>query len=189
MVSPSWSAANAPIWELTSGYSSSIRALKPVAVLQAFIDDSASESGDRRFFLAGYVNTADRWIRFSDAWEAELRTKPSIEYLKMREANCLGGQFRNWSTADRNEKLEALSQLIRHFQPRSVHCSVSRSEYERIVQPVAPYGFGMPYYICFSAIMISLANLQLESGGPSVPIDFIFESQEGLGEDAASSIG
>ena len=62
-----WSRASAPIWELTSGYSSDARAAKQLVVLQVYVDDSATEEGDQRLFLAGYINTADKWARFSDA--------------------------------------------------------------------------------------------------------------------------
>jgi Protein of unknown function (DUF3800) len=153
-------------------------------MLEAYIDDSASDIGDQRLLLAGYINRADRWSRFSGAWEEELRASPSIEYLKMSEANCLGRQFRGWSPADRDEKLRGLARVIRHFKPASIHCSVSRLDYANIVKPVAPYGLGNPYGICFHAIMVTLANSQLEHHGINVPIAFIFDQQEGLGEEA-----
>ena len=56
-------------------------------MLQAYVDDSASDQGDQRLFLAGYINAADRWIRSSDAWAEVLRDPPAIGYLKMSEAN------------------------------------------------------------------------------------------------------
>lgn len=179
-----WSDASAPIWELTSGYASLVRAEKQLVALQAYVDDSASETGDRRLFLAGYINTADKWIRFSDAWQEQLQASPSITYLKMKEANSLRGQFRGWTEPDRDEKLKGLARVIRHFRPASIHASVSRSEVEAIIKPVAPYGFSSPYFHCFQAIMISLAYSQLERTGLRVPIDFIFDDQEGLGEEA-----
>jgi len=38
--------------------------------------------------------------------------------------------------------------------------------------------------MCFHAIMVTLANSQLEHAGIRVPIEFIFDQQEGLGEEA-----
>lgn len=173
------------IRSLVSGYSRDVRARKLLVVLQAYVDDSASDNGDRRLFLAGYVNTADKWALFSDAWAEELRRAPSIDYLKMREANNLSGQFKGWSEEDRDEKLRDLSRLIRHFQPASLHASISRLDVERLIKPVAPYNFSSPYLYCFNAIMIPLAMSQFSSQQDvRVPIDFIFDDQQGLGEEA-----
>lgn len=180
-----WSWASAPIWEMTSGYAASVRAQKVLVALQAYVDDSASDrSDDRKLFLAGYINTADKWARFSDVWAEELARSPSIDYLKMSEANCLGGQFRGWDAPDRDAKLNSLARLIRHFQPASIHSSVSRTEVKAIMEGVVPYGFANPYFYCFQAIMIPLAYSQHERGGMDVPVDFIFDEQEGLGEEA-----
>jgi hypothetical protein len=157
-------------------------------MLQAYVDDSVSDQRDRRLFLAGYINTADRWIRFSDAWAEELRQPPAIGYLKMSEANGFGGEFRGWDAADRDEKLRGLARVIRHFKPRSIHASVSQSEFRAIVAPVAPHGFSTPYSLCFQAIMLPLAISQAKEQ-IKVPIDFIFDDQEGLGTQAAFFYG
>jgi hypothetical protein len=115
-------------------------------MLQAYVDDSTSEVGDQRLFLAGYINTADRWIRFSDAWKEELQAPPGeIDYLKMSEAYVLRGQFQGWSPEDRHEKLRGLSRVIRHFKPASIHCSVSTNEFASTVALTAPYGLARPY--------------------------------------------
>jgi len=153
-------------------------------MLQAYVDDSASDEGDRRFFLAGYVNTADKWIRFSEAWQEELDQPPAIGYLKMSEANNLGGEFRGWEHEVRDEKLRGLARVIRHFGPHSIHSSVSRTEFKSIVSPVAPYGFNRPYFYCFQAIIVPLANRMREEGLSGVPVDFIFDEQGGIGDEA-----
>jgi hypothetical protein len=119
-----------PIWALTSGYSSKIRAQKHLVMLQAYVDDSTCDEGDKRLFLAAYINTADKWIRFSDAWQEELDSTPSVDYLKMSEAYNLSGEFkkfRNLPPCARDEKLAGLARVIRHFSPVSVHSSISPS--------------------------------------------------------------
>lgn len=57
-----------------------------MTVFQAFVDDSASDEGEARLFLAGYINAADKWGLFSDAWQEQLSNPPAIEYFKMSEA-------------------------------------------------------------------------------------------------------
>jgi hypothetical protein len=153
-------------------------------MLQVYVDDSASDVGDQRLFLAGYVNTADKWARFSDAWQEELDHSPRISYLKMSEANSHSGEFQGWTAVDRDEKLAGFARVIRHFKPASIHSSISRAEFRNIVSPVAPYGFNRPYLYCFQAIIVPLANSMLEHGLPKVPVDFIFDEQEEMGEEA-----
>ena len=102
----------------------------------------------------------------------------------MAEAQNLRDQFRGWDVPARDQKLRGLARVIRHFKPKSIHSSVSRAEFKSIVTPVAPYGFNRPYLYCFDAIMVSLANSMLEYGLPRVPIDFIFDEQGGVGEEA-----
>jgi hypothetical protein len=154
-----------------------------MVMLQAFIDDSASESGDKRLFLAGYVNTAERWALFSDAWDRELRSHPAINHFHMVEAWNLSGEFRGWSEEERNKKLLKLAALVGAYRPWSIECSVSRDEYWNIIRPVAPYGLGNPYLACFQGVIFSLARLH-HSMGASVPVDFIFDEQGALGADA-----
>lgn len=153
-------------------------------MLQAYIDDSASNKTDQRLFLAGYINEADRWTRFSKAWAEELRQPPAIAYLKMSDANALEGEFRGWNAKDRDEKLRGLARVIRHFEPRSIHASVSQSAFRTIVAPVAPHGFSTPYSLCFPAMILPLAIRQANEGS-KLTIDFIFDNQESLGTQAA----
>lgn len=153
-------------------------------MLQVYIDDSYSDAGDQRLFLAGYINKPDKWARFSDAWREELRVSPSIDYLKMSEANSFEGPFCGWDVPARDEKIRGLARVIRHFRPASIHSSVSRSEFKAIVAPVAPYGFAQPYSYCFQVLMVSLANSMLEYGLPRVPIEFIFDEQGDMGKEA-----
>jgi hypothetical protein len=151
-------------------------------MIQAFVDDSTSDIGDRRFVLAAYLNSAKAWALFSDAWDEELRADPAIAYLKMSEANSLKGQFSGLSWSHRDEKIRGLARVIRHFKPRSIHCSVSRNDVEAILAPVSPYGLARPYTVCFHALTIRLAHYQVEIGS-TTPVDFIFDSQEGLEQE------
>jgi hypothetical protein len=102
-----------------------------MVALQAFVDDWAAETGDKRLFLAGYIGTAIQWIAFSYsyAWDIELRKSPSINYFKMSEAVALDGQFKDWHASDRDAKVLALARIIRMHAPWFIYCSVSRSEY------------------------------------------------------------
>lgn len=181
-----WSDASAPIWEIVSGYPSRYWPYKQLVALQAYVDDSASEIGDKRLFLAGYVNSATEWIAFSNAWDAVLRAKPSIGYLRMVEAQNLRGEFAGWSKPDRDAKLLSLAGVIEQFRFWFVAISVSRRDYGEIVTPAAPYPLKSPYSGCFWGIIHMLAQYHDSLGLEDIPpVDFIFDEQGGLGNSAA----
>ena len=146
--------------------------------------DSASDIGDRRFFLCGYVNTVEKWRDFSATWQATLQASPPIEYFKMAEAQNLRDQFKDWLPLDRDKKVLSLAKVVRRYQPLSFECSVSREEYEKLLKPAAPYDLQGPYFGCFFGVITGLAQF-LHAHGGRVPVDFIFDEQGGLGNDAA----
>lgn len=181
--SPPWLPPEASIWALVNGYAPSIRVKKPLAFLQAFIDDSASHVGDRRLVMAGYLNGAQNWALFSTAWNDELKAAPAIEYFKMGEAHALNGQFRGFSEAQRDEKIRGLVRVVRHFQPISFEFSVSQEQFTRVLKAFSPRGIN-PHFICCFGIVATIAGY-VASSPVVAPIDFIFDAQDGVDEDIA----
>jgi hypothetical protein len=169
---------------LVSGYASRHRARKVMVVLEAYIDESASELGDKQLFLAGYVSTAALWTRFSNAWERELHSHPRIEYLHMADAQNLRGQFQGWSEADRDRKVVHLANVIPSHVVCSIQVSVSRVQYEQIIEPIAPYNLKNPYFLCFVGVIYKLAQTLDGAMRDAPPIVFIFDDHS-LGPDAA----
>jgi hypothetical protein len=156
-----------------------------MVALQAFVDDSAADSGDRRLFLAGYINTVERWITFSNAWERERQKKPAIAYLKMSEAASCNGQFKGWPTPERDKKLLALARVIEAHHPWFVYCSVSRAEHDRILAPVSPLPLKNPYFACFWGVISLAGRCRAEFASEDSPtIDFVFDGQGGTGDQA-----
>ncbi len=156
-----------------------------MAFLQAFIDDSAAQTGDRRLILAGYLHRAERWAEFSDDWHRELRAWPAIEYFKAVEANNLSGQFdhkKGWNEAKRNAKRANLAAIIEHYQPCSFEFSVNRQIFEDELKPVSPYGLGHPHFTMCWAVISGIARYAAQEQ-LSVPIHFIFDQQKGVDTD------
>lgn len=151
-------------------------------VLQAFIDDSSSEKGDKRLFMAGYLNRSDKWALFTKAWDEELKTAPSIAYLRMVEANGLRGQFGGWGADARNKKLRSLARVINHFQPLSFQFTINRGEFFRVLKPVSPRGLGNPHFTCSFSVIAGVARY-VAGERVKVPIEFIFDEQEGVDTD------
>lgn len=180
---PPWSRASAPIWARVSGYSWPARCDKPLAFIRAFFDDSASDSAaDRRLFLAGYINRAEHWALFSDAWDEELKSDPPIDYLKMAEAQNLKEQFswRNgWTEEKRDQKLRGLARVIRHFEPLSFQISIDREFFYRTAGIASPRGLASPYFDCCAATVVSVAAFGANANF-SGPIEFIFDKQDGV---------
>ncbi|MER8844418.1 DUF3800 domain-containing protein [Mesorhizobium australicum] len=156
----------------------------PPIRLQAFIDDSASDKGDKRLFMAGYLNRADTWERFCEAWTEELQLAPTIAYLRMVEANNLRGEFKGWTKEARDLKLKGLQRVINHFRPLSFQFTVNRGEHFRVLTPVSPRGLGSPHFICCFSVISGVARY-VAGTKANTQIEFIFDEQEGVSADMA----
>jgi hypothetical protein len=99
----------------------------------------------------------------------------------MAEDQNLRDEFKGWSLPARDEKLRSLARVIRHFRPMSFEFSVSRADYYRLVTPVAPRGTGNPHFICCFAVVAGVARHIGQT--VSLPIDFIFDQQDGVDSD------
>lgn len=151
-------------------------------LLQAFCDDSASDKGDKRLFMAGYLNRADRWQLFSEAWCEELQALPSIAYLRMVEANNLRGEFKGWTKEARDQKLKGLARVINHFEPLSFQFTINRGEHFRVLTPVSPRGLGSPHFTCCFSVISGVARYVAETKAKT-RIEYIFDEQDGVSSD------
>ncbi len=164
-----------------SGYASDVRAQKPLVFLQAFADDSANHFGDRRLFMAGYLDVATNWALFSGAWHQVLRASPAIDHLKMAEAYSLTGQFCRFTETERNKKLRDLAGVVQKFSPTSFDCSISQEQYDHILRAVNPRGFNPHFLTCFAIVSAVTHYVGLRRS--KIPIDFIFDAQDGVEAD------
>ena len=164
---------------LVSGYPSRLWRAKPLAMLQAYIDDSQSNTGNRRLVLAAYVASAEDWQRFADEWDAVLQRDPAIEYFKMVEAQNLRGQFKGWSHKKRTAKLTALAEVIGSLRPLSVDCSVSVKHFNDVLKPHAPYGLSSPYFPLVFGLTCGVARA-CHALGARLSCDFIFDKQDNV---------
>lgn len=180
-----WTWEKASIWAHVSGCRPYIRGSLGLALLQAFTDDSAAQSGDRRLFLAGYLHRADAWSNFSNDWYKALTARPSIGYFKASEAYNLSGEFyhkKGWTEATRNAKVQLLASVIKHYRPLSFEFSINRQIFEDELKPVSPYGLGAPHFAMCFAVVAGIANYAAQEG-ITTPIEFIFDEQQGVDAD------
>lgn len=148
-------------------------------MLQAFVDDTIGPSGQRQIYLAAYVHTAEMWAAFSDAWDAELKAEPAIDYFKMVEAQNRRDQFKGFSEAKRTKKVFALARVIQRFRPWAVHARLSHLRFDELVKPFAPHPLATPYHPLFFAIIFGVARVH-NYLGLNVPCDFVLDQQDGL---------
>jgi hypothetical protein len=151
-------------------------------LLRAYTDDSASEIGDRRLFVAGYVAPSRAWGAFNREWAVVLSSPPAITYLKSSEAVRLHGEFSGWTTVDRDVKLQRFTQLINTSSLLSFHLSVSRDAYDRFVKPFAPRGLQNAHFACCFGILPLVARYVVDQY-PDSRIKFTFDQQDGVNDD------
>jgi hypothetical protein len=146
-------------------------------MLQAYIDDSGSYTGDRKLFLVALIHRADAWAQFSDDWDAVLRAEPPIDYFKMKEAHRCHEQFRGWSQAKRDRKVALLGEVVAHYRPIALNCFVSRRNHEKYLKPHAPYGLSSPYFPLAFVMICGIARI-IKGLGINLPCDVIFDEQD-----------
>ncbi len=137
-------------------------------------------------FLAGYIGSAEMWIEFAKKWDRELKNDPPIEYLKMSEANRLGGQFRGWSAEARDAKIARLSALIRQHIPYSFQYSLSLIHVDAAFKPHAPRGIGNAHFLLNFAVTSGISQYLIRNRLED-QIEYIFDDQLGVSSDVAIS--
>ncbi len=157
-------------------------------LLNAYVDDSASEEDGRELVLAGYFATTHVWKKFSAAWRFALRESPSIEFLHATEAESRKKQFSGWATEARDQKLMRLAKVINSHALRSFECRMSRDSFDKILKPYCLFDFRTPYSFLFDAV-ITTAVRQMEALNIAFPVEFIFDNQDKTGDEAALMYG
>lgn len=148
-------------------------------MLRAYVDDSVSNTGDRRLVLAALIHNEATWAAFDMDWRRVLAEPPAIAYLKMAEAQNRRDQFKGFSEKERNRKLHALADVIARHAPWGFHASVSTSDYRELIEPAAPFPMRTPYFLLFYAIVFGVARMH-EALNVNEPCDFVFDQCSGL---------
>jgi len=127
-------------------------------MITAYFDASGSPSHTPVMSLGGLVSTAEKWIAFSDQWEACLEAI-GASALHMREFAHSEGEFSSWKNDEprRRRFLNGLMWAIENHVEYSVACSVSMKDYRAIDTRYRLTEFMKPYTLvastCASAII------------------------------------
>lgn len=159
---------------------------RQIVILQAYFDDSVKSVGRKRLFLAGYVNSGEKWLKFSEDWQRALSEGKPIKFFKGSQAGAMRGQFRNWGRLDRDVKLHQLADVVERSQPASYHISIDLDAFEEHMQrDGVPWGLRSQYWFAFEAIIVKILQASADTGVDE-KIDFIFDEQTQIHRSVAS---
>ena len=171
---------------MVCGYPKKIRLAKSLVMLVAYFDESVSDIGTKDYVIAGYVQSAEVWEKFSDEWATVLEASPSLRSFHMSEAwsalRTTGAlretnSFFGWKKEEIQAKLDALTAIIRKYSPWSIECRLSYSDFETHIEKVAPYDLRSPWLWCYFGIIQKLAELHLTMG-LSDKVEFVFDERD-----------
>jgi hypothetical protein len=157
---------------LVSGMPAQARARGRLLMLQAYVDESCSDS---LFVMAGFISNVEGWMAFSDEWASLLSLGPPNfrrinKFHQVEMANSQVGL----------EQSELFFRLIEKHLKTYVSCSIRLDQLKRVHESVKwpPWVdsniFLNEYFICFFDLVYGLASY-LDHAGMSEPIDLIFD--------------
>ncbi len=149
-------------------------------VLNGYFDDSGSDAMSPVFALGGLIASVDSWKSFSAEWDAKLKEEPSIEYLKMSDANSFNGQFRRgWNPRLRDQKLLELAEIIPKHALFRADISMSPEIWRLYIKgTMFTESVNSPYFYLFYALLTAIAihNKRLGLIKQNDDLDFIFDN-------------
>mgnify|MGYP003385252209 CR=1 FL=1 len=161
-------------------------------MLVGYVDDSGSHENEYAFVLAGFISTTERWINFSDEWDALSRQYPQTLDFKMKVAERLKGGGTYWGdgTDDelierRDTKVQALAALIKKHAIYRISAGTDWHNYRAIAKGRVPPEVDSPYFFLYHELIATVANY-LAASGESEKIEFIFDQQGSIGDISRS---
>jgi hypothetical protein len=149
----------------------------------AYVDDSGSEPSQPIYVLGGLILPDSTWSIFSADWDHVLRSVPKIEYFKGSEVwDRRKGQFMNFTTQERMDKVNALADLIFEYKPLAIACRLEWSVFEKFhKENKLIEELDDPYFFLFFAIIARMVMVAHE-----VPkfgkVKFMFDNQNQIGD-------
>lgn len=145
----------------------------------AYIDDSGSDPTARLYVLGGVALPAAWWTNsFIEAWQGVLDSDPSIAYFKASEVwDYKKGPFRDFTSSQREKKVDTLSEVLCELHPLAISCSVSWEIFEEFKGHYQlPALCRDPYFFLFYALISLIIRISQRHANPT-PVDFIFDDQ------------
>jgi hypothetical protein len=149
----------------------------------AHVDDSGSSKVEPIYVLGGLILPTESWDLLTKDWDATLKAQPAIEYFKASEVwDRTKGPFKNFTTSQRSEKVEALADVVLTYRPRAISCRMRWSTYREFRKKVSINSLiDDPYFFLYHAIIGQIA-IWGAAQNTGMRVNFIFDNQNGLGE-------
>lgn len=148
-------------------------------MLQAYLDESVmgDNKNARVFTVAACLAPDVQWRKFNKSWRTVLKEQ-NLEYFHMTDYESRQGPYKKWSQNRRVAVLKSLHKIMRERISVFISVSFCLSDYESLQSDtlVGPYAFAL--HGCFLQI-----NKWRQSTGATAPIEFIFETGSGHGND------
>jgi hypothetical protein len=104
-----------------------------MGVFTVYFDESGSPSDTAALAVAGFIATAEEWIRFEREWTAILETF-DVPALHMRNFAHSTKEFKTWkgNEGKRRAFLSRLIRIIRKRTSRSFACTILMEDYKKV---------------------------------------------------------
>jgi hypothetical protein len=171
------------VWLRTLSVGLPADARQALMIVTAFMDDSGSEGKGPVFVLAGYIAPVDIWDDFIGAWQVGLDGPPRLEYFKMKEARRCKDAFKDFTPAQRDERVSTLADIISKQPVVTAYVLTLGWEDFRRAQSEHPEVTDChPYDMLFHSTIYNATKPFV--GGAPFFIRFVFDEQGRAGERA-----
>jgi len=164
------------IWALVSGLPADKRRNRLLSMLQVFVDESESV-GDGIYAMAGYISTAENWVRFIGEWEEVKSRVPRIESFKFSECIKQKGQFYGCSEDASLDKMAELYDIIGKHALAYVTSAVQPKKYKEVFSGIREQKVVRSSYALLLFTLITGLMRHMETLGLNGPVEFIFDNQ------------
>jgi Protein of unknown function (DUF3800) len=152
-------------------------------MVKAFADDSGSGGDSPWYVLAGYVSSVQRWIGFDADWRAVLHSPPPIHFFKSSEAESLKGQFLGATPEERNQKIDALIEVIGRYAVRAIQVRMRQRDYNEIIKLNVPEQWDDAYFFLMPGFISAVLAIEKHLGDQQ-PAEFVLDSSQRLDRQA-----
>ncbi len=162
--------------------------------MQAYVDESGDKGQGDWLTVVGLIARAEDWAMFADEWRSVLNQTPAIKAWHMHKAVNLQGEFRRWSSQERDDRLHQLSNVVNRYQITALHSSVNIPAYMEFMAPLIDIPFSIrrkkssarraiheqPYWMCFHTMVMAVCY-DLIDKGVTERFEIIFDEKRTIG--------
>ncbi len=141
----------------------------------AYFDESGSDDTSA-LVVAGFVSTAEQWLRFDQDWK-EILDRHGVSFFHMTDYAHSRGEFESWKGQEekRNWFMQCLTNIIRVRAVASFGSILVLRDYQTMdARFMLHEEFGNPYPLCASCSVSAVFHWAKKNHHPE-PIRFVFE--------------